>query len=119
MYNVPYRPDLASGIELIWRRSKWLYKNRVDWLKAQNMAWDQRTIVQEVHYQIDNEFAARQALKARQAIATAIPIYPLPHEVVRDAQEPFQSPYHGDDPDSLSLEAQGDSEHGAVEDWME
>ena len=66
-----------------------------------------------MHQNITNEFAARQALKAREAIATAIPIYPLPHEVVRGEDEPFQSPhqYHGEDPDSFLLEAEDDLEH--------
>ena len=81
------------------------------------MAWNQITVIQEVHQNIGNDFAARQALKAREAIATATPVYPLPHEVVRGEEEPFQSPYqyHGDDYDSLSLEAQDDSEHEEVD----
>ena len=35
VWNIAYRPDL-NGIELVWRRAKWLYKAKVDWLKAQN-----------------------------------------------------------------------------------
>ena len=39
VFNCPYRPDL-NGIELLWRRAKFVYKNRVDWLKANNLPWD-------------------------------------------------------------------------------
>ena len=29
VFNLAYRPDL-NGIELVWRRAKWLYKRNVD-----------------------------------------------------------------------------------------
>ena len=39
IYNIAYRPDLC-GVELFWRKTKDLYKKKVDWLKANNRQWD-------------------------------------------------------------------------------
>ena len=37
VYNVPYRPDLATvGVEKIFRRAKHIYRSRVDHFKAMN-----------------------------------------------------------------------------------
>jgi hypothetical protein len=32
----------------VWRRAKWLYKAKVDWLKAQNKPWDPAGLVEGV-----------------------------------------------------------------------
>ena len=47
------------GIELLWRRAKWLYKAQVDWMKAQNRLWDQMGLVENVMDRITSEFAMR------------------------------------------------------------
>ena len=35
LWNLPYRPDL-NGIETVWWKAKYLYRNEMDRLKASN-----------------------------------------------------------------------------------
>ena len=58
VWNIAYRPDL-NGIELVWRRAKWLYKAKVDWLKAQNRSWDPTGVVEAVMADIPDDFSSR------------------------------------------------------------
>ena len=47
IWNVPYRADLLTvGIEQVWARAKWLYRQEVDRYKALNRPFHHVGLVQ-------------------------------------------------------------------------
>ena len=87
IWNVAARPDLATvGIEQVWARAKYLYRQEVDRFKALNRPFHHMGLVQSVMGQITNEYAMRLAAHSVPAVMAAEPIQPLPNELPRETR---------------------------------
>ena len=72
IWNVAARPDLATvGIEQIWAKAKYLYRQEVDRLKALNRPFHHMGLVQSVMGRITDEFAKRVAAHSVPAVMAA------------------------------------------------
>ena len=72
IWNVAARPDLATvGIEQVWARAKYLYRQEVDRFKALNRPFHHMGLVQSVMGRITDEYAMRLAAHSVPAVMAA------------------------------------------------
>ena len=58
--NVRYRPDF-NGVEIVWGWAKKRFRHQMDYLKANNLPWDEMLIVKDVMDSIPTEVAVNAA----------------------------------------------------------
>lgn len=79
VYNIAYRPDL-NGIELVWNDCKRRYRNRVDYYKANNVAFDHQALVEDIVGATTVAVAKRSAIQGEKCIKDARAIELIPNE---------------------------------------